>query len=161
MRWWDIEAILPLEDRLFAGDSPWSAESFWSELAGVPESRWYVVAEEHGVPVAYAGLLAPSIPGEPADVQTIAVAPECQRRGYGSELMNALVAEAARRGAGDLLLDVRTDNEPAKAFYARHGFERIAVRRNYYQGGRDGIVMRRRVRRRAADQAADQAAQER
>lgn len=148
MRWWDIEAILPLESELFAGDPPWSAEQFWAELAGVPETRWYVVADDGAELVGYAGLLAPSLPGEPADVQTIAVAPGHQRRGYGTMLMEALIAEARRREAGALMLDVRADNEPGKAFYARHGFERVAVRRNYYLGNRDGIVMRRRVPRR-------------
>jgi hypothetical protein len=45
MRLADIDAVLPLERELFAGDPPWSAEIFRSELAGMPATRWYVVAE--------------------------------------------------------------------------------------------------------------------
>jgi [ribosomal protein S18]-alanine N-acetyltransferase len=42
---------------------------------------------------------------------------------------------------------VRADNETAARLYARFGFERIGVRRGYYQPGRvDAIVMRLRPR---------------
>lgn len=156
MRWWDIEAIVPLEQTVFADDPPWSVETFWSELAGVPETRWYGVAEAAGELVGYAGLLAPSMSGEPADVLTIAVDPACRRQGYGSVLMTGLLAQARDRDAGDLMLEVRADNETARTFYHRHGFERIAVRRNYYRDNCDAIVMRKRLPRRRADDLASE-----
>jgi [ribosomal protein S18]-alanine N-acetyltransferase len=142
----DLDTVVALEQELFAGDPAWSVGQFRSELAGVPDTRWYVVAEAGGVVVGYAGLQAPGFAGDPADVLTIAVAPGWQRGGVGTVLMTALEAEARRRGAGELLLEVRADNEPALAFYARHGFERIAVRRKYYGGGRDGLVLRKWLR---------------
>jgi ribosomal-protein-alanine N-acetyltransferase len=44
------------------------------------------------------------------------------------------------------LLEVRTDNAAAQAMYARRGFERIGVRRGYYDAGRvDALVLRRRL----------------
>lgn len=142
----DLDAVVPLEQELFAGDPPWSAEQFRSELAGVPDARWYVVAEAGDEVVGYAGLQAPALPGDAADVLTIAVAPAHQRGGVGTRLMTALEAEARRRGAAELLLEVRADNAQALSFYARHGFERIAVRRRYYGGGRDGLVLRKWLR---------------
>lgn len=146
MRAADLDVVVPLEQELFAGDPPWSAEQFRSELAGVPDTRWYVVAEDGVELVGYAGLLVPALAGDPADVMTIAVTPGRQRDGVGTLLMTALQTQARRRGAHELLLDVRADNEPALAFYARHGFERIAVRRRYYGGGRDGLVLRKWLR---------------
>lgn len=131
MRWWDVEALLPLERDLF-GRSAWSAETFWSELGQV-ETRWYVVASLIAEPdrvIGYAGLLAP---GPEADVQTIAVAPAVQGRGVGGVLIDALVAQAGVAGATSLLLEVRADNEAAIGLYRKRGFERIAVRRRYYQ----------------------------
>jgi ribosomal-protein-alanine N-acetyltransferase len=131
MRWWDVEQVLVLERELF-GPSAWSAETFWSELAH-PESRWYVVAglpAEPEVLVGYAGLLAGDTE---ADVQTIAVASQVQGRGVGGVLVDALIGQARQRSASALLLEVRADNEPAIALYAKRGFERIAVRRRYYQ----------------------------
>jgi len=140
MRWWDVEALLPLERELF-GDTAWTPEMFWSELAH-PETRWYVVAEEGSQALGYAGLLAP---GLEADVQTVAVAPQAQGRGVGRMLLDALIEQAQAREATSLLLEVRADNEPAIGLYTRRGFERIAVRHRYYQPGDvDAWVMRLR-----------------
>ena len=146
-RWWDIESVMPLEAELF-GPWRWSAETFWAELAA--PNRWYVVAEDAeeqdedaGTHVlGYAGLASN---GAEADVQTIAVAPGAQGRGVGALLLGALLKEAARRGCTTVLLEVRADNAPAIRLYQRHGFERIAVRRGYYQPGDvDAHIMRLR-----------------
>ena len=142
----DVEQIVPIEAELFAGDPPWSVEEFRSELAGVPETRWYAVAEdESGELAGYAGL---RVVDGTADIQTVAVVPAHQRRGLGTTLLGALIDEARRRRATEMLLEVRADNEPALALYRRHGFERIARRRGYFGAGRvDGLVLRRWLRR--------------
>lgn len=139
MRWWDVERAHELEVRLFDPDT-WSPEVFWSELAAA--QRWYVVAEDGPDLLGYAGL---AVSGTEADVQTIAVAPTAQGRGLGRLLLGALVSQAADQGATSLLLEVRADNPPAIRLYERTGFERIAVRRRYYQPGDiDAHVMRLR-----------------
>ncbi len=138
MRWWDVPAVHALEQRLFDPDQ-WSLEVFWSELAA---DRWYVVAEDAGAVVGYAGL---AVGGGEADVQTVAVSPDAQGRGLGRVLLDALVAEAARQAASSVLLEVRADNPAAIRLYERTGFERIALRRRYYQPGDiDAHVMRLR-----------------
>jgi ribosomal-protein-alanine N-acetyltransferase len=141
MRWWDVEQVHLLETDLFA--DPWSAAAFWSELAQVPASRYYVVAEQDGRVVGYAGLL---VSGYQADVQTVAVARERQGSGLGGVLLQDLLDEARRRGVGEVLLEVRAENAAAQALYARFGFERVGVRRGYYQpGGTDALVLRLRL----------------
>lgn len=141
MRWWDVEAAHRIETDLFP--DPWSVETFWSELAHVPVTRYYVVAETGDEVVGYGGLVSS---GHQADVQTVAVSRGHQGSGLGRALLDALLAEAARRGAGEVLLEVRAENVAAQALYARAGFERIAVRRGYYQpGGTDALVLRRRL----------------
>jgi ribosomal-protein-alanine N-acetyltransferase len=140
MRWWDVPAALAIETMLFP--DAWAESTFWAELAGVPETRWYVVAARAGRLVGYAGLLATR---HTADVQTVAVAPTEQGQGLGSRLLRAVLDEAARRDVGEVLLEVRADNEVAQRLYAAHGFDRIGLRRGYYQPGRvDAVVMRRR-----------------
>jgi len=141
MRPADIEDLVGLAQQLFAGDPPWSAEHFESELAGVPDTRWYIVAEIDGQLAGYAGL---AVTGEAADVQILAVAQTYQRRRIGTTLLEAVMKEAKRRGAGRLLLEVRADNEAALALYMRHRFEQISRRRGYYNAGRvDALVLRR------------------
>nr|WP_222710254.1 ribosomal protein S18-alanine N-acetyltransferase [Quadrisphaera setariae] len=147
MRWWDVEPLLPVEAELF-GASAWSAETFWSELAA--PGRTYLVAvedDDDGVRdralLGYAGL---ALAGPDADVQTLAVAPHAQRRGVGGLLLDALVRAARDGGASAVLLEVRADNAPAQALYAARGFERIGVRRRYYQPEDvDALVLRLRL----------------
>lgn len=143
MRWWDVEPAVALERGLFAVD-PWTERTFWSELAGVPESRCYLVAEDSdsGELIGYAGLRAVA---HDADVQTLAVRAERQGVGVGARLLDALLAEAERRACGQVLLEVDVANEVAQRLYARAGFERLSLRRGYYGPGRDAVVMRRRV----------------
>lgn len=148
MRLSDVERVLPLEQLLFAGDPPWTAEVFRSELADMPGSRWYVVAETVHKPrevVGYAGLRLPAFRGDPADVYTVAVAPAWQRHRIGSRLMRVMVDEARANAAESLLLEVRADNEPARSFYTRHGFVCIGRRPGYFGGRRDALVMRRQL----------------
>lgn len=137
----DIDVIIPAEQELFAADPPWTAAQFRSELDGVPETRWYVIAEtEAGDVAGYAGLMA-SV--DTADIQTLAVLPRYQRQGVGRWLLDALIDEARRRRVADVLLEVRADNQTALELYRRHGFEQIARRRGYYGNGQiDGLVLR-------------------
>lgn len=80
--------------------------------------------------VGWAGLM---VIGDTAEILTIGTAPFAQRRGIATVLMDALLAEARRRRAREVLLEVRVDNEPAKALYARYGFAQMGIRRGYYQ----------------------------
>ena len=137
-RWWHVDDVLPIEHVLFQPE-PWTAHHFWSEL-GQTTSRHYVVAVEQEAIVGYAGLC--DYPDE-AFVQTMAVAPPHQRHGVGAQLLEELLAEAARRRQSRVLLEVREDNEPAQRLYQRYGFTRTGVRRGYYPGGVDAWVMAR------------------
>ncbi len=133
----DITAVEVLERRLFPVDA-WPMQMFFDELAQI-DTRRYVVAEADGKIVAYAGLMCI----EPiADVQTIAVVPEFEGRGIGSAILTELIEEARRRGAVEVLLEVRADNPRAQALYVRFGFEQIHVRRRYYRDGTDALIMR-------------------
>lgn len=141
MRWWDVADVHAIETALFP--DPWTVETFWSELAHVPETRHYLVAEDDGEVVGYAGLV---VTGPQADVQTLAVRTDRQGRGEGGTLLRALLEEARRRGAAEVLLEVRAENAAAQALYSRHGFERIGLRRGYYRpGGTDAYVLRLRL----------------
>ena len=141
MRWWDLDEVLPIERERF-GDHAWTPAQFWSELARVPESRWYLVARSEGRVVGYAGVF---LVGAEADVQTVAVAAEAQGQGIGRHLVEALARHAGRARARVLHLEVRADNEPALALYRRMGFASDGRRRDYYGRGRDAVLMSLRL----------------
>lgn len=136
----DIEAVLPMEQELFGAES-WSRQMLEGELAEQPRSRYYVVADDDGVITGYGGLL---VAGAQADVLTLAVAAGRWGQGTGSALLEALLAEAERRGCTQVFLEVRVDNMRAQRLYHRYGFAEIGIRKGYYQpSGTDALVMRR------------------
>lgn len=135
----DLDAVMAIERDSFRGDA-WSETLMRSELASA--HNHYLVAVEAGRIVGYAGLRAPA-GSHDADVQTIALSREARGKGRGRGLLEALLAEAARRGVRQVFLDVRDDNPTAQALYASEGFVEIARRPDYYPDGpTDAIVMR-------------------
>jgi len=136
-RWWHIADVLRLEEDLF-GAEKWSAAMFWNELA---HRHFYLVALDGSEVVGYAGL---AVTGDEAWVQNIAVKRTAQRRGIGREMLEALLAEAARKGIKKTMLEVAVDNAPAQRLYATYGFEPVGIRRGYYQpSNTDALVMMR------------------
>jgi ribosomal-protein-alanine N-acetyltransferase len=77
-------------------------------------------------------------------VQNIAVRRDAQKQGIGRLLLEALLAEAARRKVPKTLLEVAVDNAPAQHLYATYDFEPVGIRRGYYQpSNTDALVMMR------------------
>ena len=137
----DMPRIMTLEQELFPDDA-WTPEMFAAELAQPASRRLYLVAEEAGALTGYAGMMFTG--GPEADVLTLAVDPARWGRGTGTALLTALVAEAARRGCTEVLLEVREDNPRARQLYLREGFAEVGIRRGYYQpSGVDAVVMRK------------------
>ncbi len=88
----------------------------------------------YGLPGAVwrGALLAPLLrPVEPDRLlmDGIAVAAEARGRGVGTALLDAIIDEAAARGAREVRLDVIDTNPRARALYARRGFEPTATER--------------------------------
>lgn len=155
----DIDFITALDQQLFGIDS-WPRTMFVDELAQ-PETRRYIIAElpsgvdhqgtgSQGIQrqgsegqdmtvAGYAGLMCvPPI----GDIQTIGVLPEFEGRGIARAMMDELIAEALRRGAENIMLEVSSTNPRAQRLYQRYGFEHIHTRRRYYRDGSDGLIMR-------------------
>jgi len=135
----DLDAIMALERASFPTDA-WSSAMMREELSS-PHGH-YVVDEEAGRLLGYAGLRAPR-GAKDADIQTIAIAEAARGRGRGRVILQALLAEASVRRVHDVFLEVRADNPVAQALYASEGFIEVGRRPRYYQpDGVDAVVMR-------------------
>lgn len=123
-----------------AFDSPWPAEDF-RKLLATPGAFGLVVAADGPCAVLAAWTAA-----DEAEILTLAVTPMARRRGFARDLVGAAIAEAGRRGARGMFLEVAADNSGARALYDGLGFRQAGQRRNYYQrpGGaaQDAIVLR-------------------
>jgi [ribosomal protein S18]-alanine N-acetyltransferase len=125
----DLPQLVALESELF-GAGAWTRAMLAEELTG--PGRWYVGAEvpSSSTLAGYAGLW---FDGDDVQVMTIGVTQAHQGRRIGGLLMVALLDRARELGAGAALLEVRVDNAPALALYEQFGFERLALRKRYYQ----------------------------
>ena len=140
----DAPRCAELERLLFPGDDPWSAQAFRDEIR---IGHRYLAARDGDLLVGYAGLAFVAPPPHPeAEVHTIGVDPAHQGRGTGRALLRGLLAVADAEHA-TVYLEVRTDNETARALYESEGFEVVGVRRRYYRpSGADAHTMRRAER---------------
>jgi ribosomal-protein-alanine N-acetyltransferase len=140
----DAAACAALEAEMFADDDPWSERAFREVVRA---GHHYLAARDGDRLVGYAGLAFVAPPPHPeAEVHTIGVAPSHRGRGIGRELLRGLLAVADGAGA-TVFLEVRTDNDAARALYESEGFTVIGLRKRYYPAsGADAHTMRREPR---------------
>lgn len=148
----DASAAATIEADLFADETPWSRDVFLVQFAH-PYTFYVGAFEDSGDEdddaegeqlVGYAGLAKLGPADDPEfEVYTVAVAREHQGKGLGRVLMDQLT-NAADMYDGQMFLEVRTDNEAALGLYERYGFNKIGVRKGYYQpAGADAYTMMR------------------
>ena len=97
--------------------------------------------------VGYAGLaFVVGPPRAEAEIHTIGVDPAYHRLGVGRTLLRGLLA-VADDVAARVFLEVRTDNDAARALYEADGFTVVGLRKRYYRpSGADAYTMRREPR---------------
>ena len=136
----DAPALARLE-LVFPARQRWS-EASWLEEIGA-DGRLVEVAE-----TAPDGVIACASwrhAGNTTDLDRIVVAGEHRRRGIAGRLLGRGIAWAAEQGAGNVLLEVASDNTAAIGFYAANWFVPVNRRRNYYGRGVDAVVMGKRM----------------
>ncbi|MCW2494081.1 ribosomal protein S18-alanine N-acetyltransferase [Jatrophihabitans sp.] len=131
-----IDALWPYEHDMFGADA-WSRESYAAELDDTDLRHYLAVETEEGELLGWGGVL---VVGGTAEILTIGVVPAARRQGLATDLLHALLEVARLRGARECFLEVREDNDAARAFYDREGFRRTRLRRGYYDNGRANAV---------------------
>jgi ribosomal-protein-alanine N-acetyltransferase len=128
----DVGEVAALERQVFS--DPWSIDSFLAEVERKREIGYPLVVREHGELIAYAVVW---FIVDELHIGNIAVRPAHQGRGIATALLEHVLEEGRRRGMVFATLEVRPSNVRALALYARFGFRRIAVRRNYYRDNKE------------------------
>jgi len=135
----DVEEVGTVERDIYA--FPWTAGNFRDALAA-GNSAWLLRGAAAGELIGYTVVMHAI---DEAHLLNLSVARLFQGRGHGWRLLDWTANLARERGARTMLLEVRPSNPVAQGLYARYGFERIGLRRNYYpaaRGREDAIVMR-------------------
>jgi [ribosomal protein S18]-alanine N-acetyltransferase len=126
MNMFDIGDVLEIEDDLTSG-SGWTDTGLLTYL--MRNDTVFLIAEEDGEPVGYAGLLMVPFEG---DILNIAVRKDKRRSGIATKLMEKLLHEASFNGVTDVHLEVRESNAAALGLYEKFGFAEDGIRKNYY-----------------------------
>lgn len=123
-----VSQIAKIEADLF-GPGCWNKNMILQELQA-PMRAYYADVDLNTNTVAgYAGFW---FDGDDAQIMTIGVAKEYQKRGIASNLLKTMIENAKSIGAKRMLLEVRVNNNPALKLYEKFGFTKMGLRKRYY-----------------------------
>ena len=132
----DLDVVLTNERRSYS--HPWSQGIFENCLAN-DSSCWVLEVQES---VIGHGIL--SVGADEAHLLNVCVLPDYQGKGYGRVLVEYLIAQARKKAATIMFLEVRASNQTAYRLYENLGFNEIGLRPDYYpaySGREDALVL--------------------
>jgi ribosomal-protein-alanine N-acetyltransferase len=138
----DLDRVIAIEQSLTTAPH-WPRSAYQTALA--PQAappRIALVAEEinHS---AIAGFTVASLIPPQAELESIAIAAELQRRGLARQLLSVLATELRADQIQEMILELRASNHPALALYRRLGFVESGRRTRYYHDPvEDAVLMR-------------------
>ena len=147
----DIAQVVEIENDCFS--LPWSEKSFIDSI--VREDTLFLVCTESSSVVEHKGLkedaavereswdqrehvtqiagyIGMYISYGEGNITNVAVSQECRKRGYGEALVLASKEKAKEKQVEKIFLEVRVSNTPAISLYEKMGFEKIGMRKNFY-----------------------------
>jgi ribosomal-protein-alanine N-acetyltransferase len=134
--WWHVVKAHAIDQQAFNATA-WSLPTFWSELT--QRNRYYLaLVDENKEIMGFGGI---AFNGADADIQTMVIKPEFQKKGYGKKLLDALLEKVGENKSKRVFLEVVAENKPAISLYLSRKFEQIAQRSNYYPDGSDAVIM--------------------
>jgi ribosomal-protein-alanine N-acetyltransferase len=140
----DFEALFALDQRCFDADTAYSRDDLQAFVA-MRDSIAYVAEQRRklvGFVIAQRYRAQPAIQ---ARIITLDVAPEAQRKGIATRLMDAAEAKLSEMGVGRVRLEVSVENASAQALYGSRKYAPIGRIPHYYHHRVDGLVMEKQL----------------
>ena len=134
MKFSHVPSVVAIEKQVYS--SPWSEHAFINEILDNGFASYYVLLID-GEVAGYTGIW---VILDEAHITTLAISPPWQGKGFGRSLVEHVIAEAAKKGATRITLEVRISNLKAQSLYKKLGFAACGVRPNYYTD-EDALVM--------------------
>lgn len=117
-------------------DDFWSPSMLKSELVG--DNKKYIVAKIGEKITGFAGIL---IMEPELEIMNIVVRKSERKKGVGTVLLQKIIDIARQGNFQNIFLEVNEKNLGAIKLYEKAGFERIGLRKKYYNGTDDSIIM--------------------
>jgi ribosomal-protein-alanine N-acetyltransferase len=122
-------------------DAPHWTLTAWEAVLDPAGPRRIALVAEDAQTGTVQGFAVAAVQPPDAELESIAVTPERQRRGWGRRLFGALAGKLRRCGVAEVHLEVRASNEAAQALYARLGFAETGRRPHYYAAPEEDAVL--------------------
>ena len=130
----DLDHLEELETACFS--VPWTRDQLASQLPD--DQHCFLAAVENDAVLGYVGMMYILDEGY---ISNVAVAPGQRRRGIGDALLKELMKRAEEYGLAFVTLEVRESNDPAIALYEKHGFQRVGLRKKYYDSPKEDAIL--------------------
>ena len=131
----EIKEVLQIEF-----DDFWTKSILKSELEN--KNSKYIVAKENNNIVGFAGIL---ITPDIVEITNIVTKKSERKKGIGSLLLEKIIEMAEKTDKPNINLEVNSENCFAINLYKKFGFEQIALRKKYYNGKNDAIIMTKKL----------------
>jgi len=118
-------------------DEFWNENVLKSELEN-PASTYIVALDENNKVVGYAGIWQPI---DEAHITNIVTKKDRRNNKVGTQLLEKLIEIAKERKLNDITLEVNINNQVAINLYKKYKFEQVGIRKKYYNGIDDAIIM--------------------
>ena len=121
-------------------DEFWTPGILLSELKN--ENTKYIVLKENDNIIGFAGIW---ITPDDIELNNIAIRKDKRGKGYSKLLLEKLIEISKGLDREIFTLEVSEQNEVAISLYSKFGFEKVGLRKKYYDGKFDAILMSKKL----------------
>ena len=117
-------------------DDFWTYSVFKEELKN-PNSKYILALEKDNI-VGFGGIWKAV---DDIHITNIVDKKSLRKNGIGSMLLNKLIELSKKENINSITLEVNTKNIPAIKLYEKYGFKNVGIRKKYYNGTDDAVIM--------------------
>jgi ribosomal-protein-alanine N-acetyltransferase len=138
----DLEEVLFIETSTSL--TPWSLKMFIEEMQN-PLAYCFVMKHEDGSKPSVISFICFQNVIEESELLNIGVHPHYRQLGLGKKLMQFYIDFCHPLGIKTFYLEVNTSNQGAIHLYQCFSYEPLGVRKKFYQGKFDALLMMKKV----------------
>jgi [ribosomal protein S18]-alanine N-acetyltransferase len=136
----DLEQVMAIAAALKEAPN-WSQSSYLAAMDSVSMPRRIATVAANSASGEVIGFAVASVIPPQAELESIAVRLDAQRKGIGSKLLGGLVEELRAAAVNEFMLEVRASNRAGIAFYREQGWHQSGLRPRYYADPEEDAIL--------------------
>jgi len=134
----DLDAVSDMEAS--SSLNPWSKNMFIEEIKN-RFAHCFVIKMDQNLSAQVLGFICFRNIGDESELLKICVHHQYRRMGIGKKLMQFYIVFCKKMKAKTFYLEVNASNHPAVHLYQLFSYASLGMRKKYYQGGFDALLM--------------------